>query len=84
MIEIFFRPRAIKGFESASKKDQKRIRIAINILQKGAFPPNTKKLEGHTAGYRIRVGRWRILFILGKAEIDVVDIFIKKGESDYN
>lgn len=84
MAEVFFRPRALRGFKSASKLEQVKIKSAINTLESGKFPPHTKKLEGHSAGYRIRVGRWRILFILGKSEIDIVDIFIKKGASDYN
>jgi mRNA-degrading endonuclease RelE of RelBE toxin-antitoxin system len=84
MSEIFFRPRALKGFKSANKKDQGRIQNAIEILKKGTFPTDTKKLASHRSGYRIRVGRWRILFVISKSEIDVVDIFIKKSKSDYN
>lgn len=84
MAEVFFRQRAIKGFKSAPAQEKSKIKSAIEILRKSSFPPHTKKLGGHDAGYRTRIGRWRILFILGKSEIDVVDIFIKKGNSDYN
>lgn len=84
MAEIFFRPRAVKGFKSASKSERVKIKSVVNILSAGKFPAHTKKLGGYSAGYRIRVGRWRILFILGKSEIEVIDVFIKKGKSDYN
>ena len=84
MAEIFFRTRAVKGFKSAPKDDQKRIKLTIEVLKTGKFPVHTKKLEGINEGYRIRIGRWRILFVLNKFEIDVVDIFIKKGQEDYH
>jgi len=43
------------------------------------------KIEGTQRGYRFRVGRWRILFILFSAEkrIEIVDIFLKKRREDY-
>lgn len=83
MAEIFFKPRAIKGFKLASASEKSKIRLVIEILRKGNFPPHTKKLGGHDAGYRTRIGRWRALFVLEDNEIDVVDIFMKKGKGDY-
>lgn len=83
MAEIFFRPRAIRGFNSAPKFEREKIKSVILILRNGEFPTHSKKLEGTPNGYRIRIGRWRILFVLENGEIDVVDIFIKKGRDDY-
>ena len=44
-----------------------------------------KKISGTKFGYRLRVGRWRVLFALFQKEkrIEIVDIFLKKGERDY-
>lgn len=83
MAEVFFRPRAVKGFKSASALEKSRIKASIEILRKGSFPPHTKKLGGSEVSYRIRIGRWRVLFVFESNEIDVVDIFIKKGGGDY-
>lgn len=83
MAEVFFRQRAIKGFKSASAQEKSKIKSVVEILRKSSFPPHTKKLGGHDSGYRIRIGKWRMLFVLNHNEIDIVDIFIKKGESDY-
>ncbi|MDP3762941.1 MAG: hypothetical protein Q8Q97_02620 [bacterium] len=83
MAEIFIRPRAINGFKSTGKDEQQKIKAAIEVLRNGKFPVHTKKLGGTTSGYRIRIGKWRILFVLEKDEIDVVDIFIKKGRDNY-
>jgi hypothetical protein len=43
-------------------------------------------VEGTKFGYRLRLGRWRILFVLFSKEkrIEIVDIFLKKGEKDYD
>ncbi|MBI2021106.1 hypothetical protein HYS99_01165 [Candidatus Giovannonibacteria bacterium] len=83
MTEIFIRPRAIRGYKKASKTEKQKIKEAIEILRNQQFPEHTKKLEGHSSGYRIRIGKLRILFILDKHEIDIVDIFMRKGEDDY-
>ena len=47
--------------------------------------PQVKRLQGTENGYRLRIGRWRILFALFLKEkrIEVVDIFMKKGKEDY-
>ncbi|KKS37317.1 MAG: hypothetical protein A3G49_01515 [Candidatus Sungbacteria bacterium RIFCSPLOWO2_12_FULL_41_11] len=83
MTRIFFRPKALAGLGVAPRKYQLIINEAIRILEQGLFPPHTKKLEDSMDGYRTRVGRWRILFTLKSGEIEVVDIFLKKGKSDY-
>ena len=80
MAEIFIRPRATDGFKSAGKEEQQKIKAAIEVLRNGKLPAHTKKLNSTTSGYRIRVGKWRILFVLWRGEIDIVDIFIKKAK----
>ncbi|MCK4553652.1 type II toxin-antitoxin system RelE/ParE family toxin [Candidatus Parcubacteria bacterium] len=47
--------------------------------------PRVKKIQGIKNGYRLRVGRWRILFALFSKEkqIEIVDIFLEKGKKDY-
>lgn len=83
MTRIVFRPRAVLGLRNASKEIQEVINRAIKILEQGSIPLHTKKLGGFNNGYRIRIGRWRILFVLGSNQIEVVDIFLKKGPEDY-
>lgn len=83
MTKIVLRPRALAGFKKAPQDARLHIRAAIETLHKGLFPSHTKKLSGYNNGYRARVGQWRILFVLNKSEIDIADIFLKKGRSDY-
>lgn len=86
MAKIFFRPRALSVLEKfLSRKEQEKVNSLLDQLAKGYFPPNTKKLRDVKNGYRIRVGRWRVLFSLEtqKNKIEIIDIFLEKGDQDY-
>lgn len=83
MTRVFLRPRAEKALSDAEEKDRIRLYAAIEILHQGLFPLHTKKLGGTPHGYRVRLGRWRIVFVLNNGDIDVADIFLKKGRGDY-
>jgi mRNA interferase RelE/StbE len=84
MTHVSLRPRAIEGLKVAPQEYQIALREVLNVLEQGSFPPHTKKLGGAPHGYRVRVGRWRILFVLEDGEIDVADIFLKKSSDDYH
>lgn len=83
MTRVSLRLRAIKGLKAASQEHRIALNEALDILKQGLFPLHTKKLGGVSDGYRTRVGGWRILFIFKDREIDVADIFLKKGRGDY-
>lgn len=84
MTRVSLRQRAIEGLKAAPQEYRIALNEALGILKRGLFPLHTKKLVGVSDGYRTRVGRWRILFIFKDREIDVVDIFLKKGRGDYH
>jgi len=86
MFEIYFRPRALKALKKIERDNQLRINSALDNLKLGKFNLlDLDKIEGTQRGYRLRVGRWRILFALFSKEkrIEIVDIFLKKGREDY-
>ncbi len=83
MTNVSLRPRAIDGLKTAPKEYQLRLDETLGVLKQGSFPPHTKKLGGKSYGYRTRVGRWRILFVLKNNVASIADIFLKKGRSDY-
>lgn len=59
----------------------------IKTLSENPFlHPHIRKIKGTKFGYRLRFGRWRILFafFLEEKQIEVVDIFLKKGKEDYS
>lgn len=84
MTRVFLRSRAEKALLSAEAHDQLRLYAAIETLRKGSFPLHTKKLGGVSYGYRTRLGRWRIVFTVRTGDIDIADIFLKKGRGDYH
>ena len=86
MFVLFFREKALKEFKSVPKYYQLKINAALDTLCSGNFRQmNIDKLQGTSHGYRLRVGRWRILFALNSGEriIEVVSVFLKKGGNDY-
>ncbi len=83
MSRVSLRPRAIEGLRHAPEDYRLKLNGALDILRQGLFPPHTKKLGGATNGFRTRIGRWRILFTLKTGEIEIADIFMKKGRGDY-
>ena len=76
--------RAFRFLKKLDRKIQLRINAALNDLKTGRFVVrDIKKIQGTETGRRLRIGRWRILFLLTNRRIEIVDIFLKKGEEDY-
>jgi len=86
MYRVIIKPKAEREFGKLSKELQKKFYKAFKELSINLFNlPQLKKIEGTRRGYRLRIGRWRILFTLFAKEkrIEIVDIFLKKSEKDY-
>ncbi len=86
MHRAFFAPKAGRAFGKLSGELQKKIYDELQILSANPLRHrNAKKIRGSKSGYRLRLGRWRILFVVfGKEKrIEIVDIFLKRGGGDY-
>lgn len=86
MFKIEFREKAFKILKGIERNRQLRINSALDNLKFGKFnSENIRKIQGTQHGHRLRVGQWRILFILFQKEkrIEIVDVFLKKGKEDY-
>lgn len=86
MFKIYFREKAFKTLKKIKREYQLRINVALDDLELGKFNlRDIEKISGTESGYRLRVGRWRILFTLFSKEkrIEIVDIFLKKGRGNY-
>ncbi len=78
-------------FERAIKKlDKETQRIVIRELEILAEDPfahqNVRKISGiDKPFYRLRIGRWRVLYILITKDgiIEVIDLFLKQSDNDY-
>ena len=56
-MKVTFSNNAVKAISRLDTVTKKRVQKAIQDIPKGS-----KKMKGHTALYRIRVGDWRIVF----------------------
>lgn len=87
MFRVYFTFRADKELAELPQELKQRIYNELKVLSENPFlHPQVRKVEGTKFGYRLRIGRWRILFALFQNEkrIEIVDIFLKKGKEDYN
>lgn len=84
--KIEIKPNAEKQYRKLDKKTRKRIKESLIQLEKEENPflkKNVKALTGELRGdYRIRIGKWRILFTPDKkSEILFVYATLPRGDA---
>jgi len=84
MFKVFITSRAEREFAKLPGDLKEKFYREFKKLE-DPFSLDIKKISGTENGYRLRVGRWRILFALFLKEkrIEIVDVFLKKGKEDY-
>ena len=60
--EVRLARRARRSLESLERRDQQRIRGALDLLADNPRPPNCVALRGEDSVYRVRVGDYRIVY----------------------
>ena len=85
--QIIYQPRVERIFKKMDKDVQALILSELERLAHSPLRhPNIRRLEGISEpGFRLRVGRWRVLYLLfhpGQT-IEVIDVFMKKSGADY-
>jgi len=60
-------PRAQREMRKLSDSILKRVNQKINVLRNSPFPEGTVKLKSMD-GFRFRVGDWRVIYTVDKAE----------------
>jgi len=68
--KIFFKKSVWKDFKKIPKKDLKKILACINALSDNPHLPGCKKLS-HQEKYRLRQGRYRIIYSIQDAELTI-------------
>lgn len=61
---VLLRPAAVRDLRSLSGQMRKRIEAAVDQLSENARPPGARKLAGFDNEWRIRVGDYRILYLI--------------------
>lgn len=87
MYQLIFRTRFERVFKKLDKQTRQKIIIALELMAEDPFAfPNIRLIVSvKQQAYRLRIGRWRVLyFLISKDQvIEVVDLFMKKGHDDY-
>jgi mRNA interferase RelE/StbE len=60
--EVRLARRAARSIASLERREQQRIRAALEILTSNPRPPNCIALQGEDCVYRVRVGDYRIVY----------------------
>lgn len=60
--EVRLARRAVRSLEDLQRRDQQRIRAAIDLLTENPRPPSCVALQGEVGVYRVRVGDYRIVY----------------------
>ena len=71
--KVLIKPSAAKEIEAVGQKgDRQRIVTRIRSLARDPRPFGSEKLSGREDLYRLRVGRYRVLYSVGDAELVVL------------
>ena len=76
MYKVVIRKKALKELEEFPRKDYQRATTAILDLEKDPRPHGSRKLQDR-AGYRIRIGDFRVIYVINDSNKEVT--IIKEG-----
>ena len=81
---VLIKPSAAKEIEAVDqKRDRQRIVARILALADEPRPPGSEKLAGETDRYRIRVGRFRVVYSIADAELFVLVVRVAHRRDVY-
>ncbi len=80
--KILIKPSAVKEIESIPSKDRSRIVYRIQGLAENPRPPGCEKLSGQEK-YRVRQGKYRILYQIFDDEVVVIVVKVGKRARVY-
>ena len=86
MFEINFSNKSSKFVKKLEDKIKKRIKDKVNSLCENPFPPDCVRVEGYKnyKVFRIRVGKYRIIYSVHREENLIVIINVDKRNKVYD
>jgi len=82
MYNILFEKSAQKNLYSLPKVEREKIFLSIQALSKNPRPNGYKKLAGRD-GYRIRIGNYRVIYIIRDNVLTIVILNINHRKTIY-
>jgi mRNA interferase RelE/StbE len=81
---VFIKPSAAKEIEAVGQKDDRqRIVTRIRSLARDPRPFGSEKLSGRGDLYRLRVGRYRVVYTVGDDELVVLIVRVGHRKNVY-
>ena len=81
---VLIKPSAAKEIEAVGQKgDRQQIVTPIRSLARDPRPFGSEKLSGREDLYRLRVGRYRVLYSVGDAELVVLIVRVGQRKDVY-
>ena len=81
---VLIKPSAAKEIEAADqKRDRQRIVASIRALAGEPRPAGCEKLAGESNRYRVRVGRYRVVYSIADAELLVLVVRVADRKDVY-
>ena len=74
---------AEKQLRKLARDDQERVVRRMLLLAEDPFPPGTRKLTGYDDVYRVRVGRYRIIYSVSRQRLVIVILKIGHRKDAY-
>ncbi len=82
--QVEFLKTAEKELAKLPKDIQQKIGDRINLLSTNPYPPDVKKLKNGNGKLRIRVGNYRIIYVIENDSLVILIIKIAHRSSVYN
>lgn len=82
IFDLRLEAQALKFLKDLNKKDAARIRAALELLRLNPIPPKALKLSNRD-GYRVRVGKFRIIYSFKSENLTIRVIKIAQRQSVY-
>jgi len=80
---VELRPAAVRALRKVDPQDRRRLQGAIALLGQDPRPPGARALQGRP-GYRIRVGDYRILYVVEDGILLVVVVTVGHRSDVYD
>lgn len=81
---VRFERRALKELQRVNKIDQRRIVAAVGQLSDDPRPPSVKKLAGRRDVWRLRVGTYRVLYVIEDQELRILVVKVGHRRDVYS
>jgi mRNA interferase RelE/StbE len=62
--DVSWQPKAVKALRRIDKSDRVRLILASQALSQNPFPPTSRRVVGPDDVFRIRVGDYRLLYVV--------------------